>query len=229
MPLDIYTKSLLHLDGSDGSTTITDVSGKTWTANVNAQIDTAAQKFGTGSLILDGLSTISTPHTSDFVFGSGDLTIDFWTRRAATGEQFICGKTVDSSQNKEFDIIFTSANVIRARIYYTNSAAFFVNGTGAVTDDGNFHHIALVRYEDSWAISTDGTFGSVTSNSSAIYSYTNPMYIGGGSWITDNYSGWVDEFRVKKGVAMWRENFTPPTKPYGTYPPKVIMMGDNHG
>ena len=52
---DTYTKSLLHFNGSDGSTTITDESGKTWTAYDNAQIDTAQSKFGGASMLLDGV------------------------------------------------------------------------------------------------------------------------------------------------------------------------------
>lgn len=43
---DGYTVVLLHMNGTDASTTFTDESGKTWTAGGNAQIDTAQSKFG---------------------------------------------------------------------------------------------------------------------------------------------------------------------------------------
>jgi len=42
---DSFTKLLLHCDGTDGSTTFTDESGKTVTAVGNAQIDTAKKVF----------------------------------------------------------------------------------------------------------------------------------------------------------------------------------------
>jgi hypothetical protein len=48
--------TLLHFDGSDGSTTFTDsgISPVSFTASGNAQLDTAQQKFGTASVYLDG-------------------------------------------------------------------------------------------------------------------------------------------------------------------------------
>ena len=51
---DGYTVALLHMDGADTSTTFTDESGKTWTANGNAQIDTAQSVFGGASGLFDG-------------------------------------------------------------------------------------------------------------------------------------------------------------------------------
>src|SRR5262245_47256258 len=55
---DTYTKVLLHFNGTDASTTITDDnsggSAHTWTAAGNAQIDTADYKFGAASGLFDG-------------------------------------------------------------------------------------------------------------------------------------------------------------------------------
>jgi Bacterial regulatory proteins, tetR family len=51
-------KVLLHFDGADGSTTITDNNSggaaHAWTANGNAQIDTAQSKLGGASCLFDG-------------------------------------------------------------------------------------------------------------------------------------------------------------------------------
>lgn len=51
------TKSLLHMNGVDASTTFTDTASggtHTWTASGNAQIDTAQSKFGGASGLFDG-------------------------------------------------------------------------------------------------------------------------------------------------------------------------------
>ena len=45
-----FTKSLLHFDGADTSTTFTDESGKVWTPAADAQIDTAQSKFSGASI-----------------------------------------------------------------------------------------------------------------------------------------------------------------------------------
>jgi len=54
---DSNTKVLLHFDGADASTVITDAnvggSAHTWTAAGNAQIDTGAARFGASSLLND--------------------------------------------------------------------------------------------------------------------------------------------------------------------------------
>jgi Concanavalin A-like lectin/glucanases superfamily len=52
--IDVSLVLLLHCDGIDGSTTFTDVKGHTVTANGNAQIDTAQSKFGGASALFDG-------------------------------------------------------------------------------------------------------------------------------------------------------------------------------
>ena len=80
---DGFTKVLLQFNGADASTTITDVnaggSAHTWTANGNAQIDTAQSKFGGASLLCDGTGDyVTTPDHADFTLGSSDFTIDCW-------------------------------------------------------------------------------------------------------------------------------------------------------
>jgi hypothetical protein len=82
---DSYTIALLHMDGSNTSTTFTDESGKTWGATGNAQISTAQSEFGGSSAIFDGTGDyINTTNSSDFNFASGDFTIDFWFRSSST-------------------------------------------------------------------------------------------------------------------------------------------------
>ena len=82
---DSYTKLMLHMEGSDGSTTFTDEIGKAVTANGNAQIDTAQKKFGAASGLFDGTGDYLTlANSNDWSFGSGDFTIDFWVNHATT-------------------------------------------------------------------------------------------------------------------------------------------------
>src|SRR5690554_1699309 len=77
---------LLHGDGTDGSTTITDNSGSAHspTVNGNSQIDTAESQFGGASVLFDGSGDyLEYADSADWDFGTGDFTVEFWMRRNA--------------------------------------------------------------------------------------------------------------------------------------------------
>ena len=77
---------LLHGNGANGSTTITDSSrfANTVTAVGNAQISTAQSKFGGSSLLFDGTGDrLTIPSSTDFAFGTGDFTVEAWVYEAS--------------------------------------------------------------------------------------------------------------------------------------------------
>lgn len=72
---------LLNMDGSNGSTTFTDLSNSanTVTAQGNAQVTTSRKKFGTGSLELDGTGdALSITGTSNFDIGTSQYALEGW-------------------------------------------------------------------------------------------------------------------------------------------------------
>src|SRR5690606_29617491 len=102
-------KVLLHFEGSDGSATFTDSNiggaAKTWTANGNAQIDTAQSKFGAASGLFDGTGDyITTPDHNDFTLGSSDFTIDFWAKRNSNGNMRIYGQANSTPSDASISI-----------------------------------------------------------------------------------------------------------------------------
>lgn len=74
--------SLIHLNGTNGSTTFTDVKGNTITPTGNAQISTAQSVFEGSSAYFDGVGDyLSVSNASGFMnFGTGNFTIEFWFR-----------------------------------------------------------------------------------------------------------------------------------------------------
>src|SRR5690606_36671645 len=79
--VDMYTVSMLHMDGVDGATTFIDETGKAWTTHGNAQIDTEQYQFNGASALFDGTGDyIRTPSHGNFNFGNGNFTIDAWVR-----------------------------------------------------------------------------------------------------------------------------------------------------
>lgn len=218
---DSYTKSLLHFDGADASTTFTDGSGKTWTTYGNSQLDTSVASpltNGNSTGLFDGAGDyIDTPDNADFDIGSGDFTVDFWVKRAATGAQWICGQSDSSATTSSLSISldFLLGGQMRFQIWSaTNYNAQSTTSFGTST----WYHVAGVRYGNTLTNYVDGiaegtsNVTGVTVNNSA-----NKWAIGRlGEYNAAALNGRVEEFRFSKGIARWTANFTPPTLAYGS-------------
>jgi Concanavalin A-like lectin/glucanases superfamily len=217
--LDAYTKILLHMNGSDGSTTFTDQSGKSWAANGNAQIDTAQSKFGGASGLFDGAGDwIDTPDHADFNVGSGDWTVDFWFRTSTTSALYLFGQA-DSALTAAtigiFGFIQSASNILRIGFYNTVPAVKFKDYSVAAAD-GNWHHFAGIRYGNNLYIAYDGTLSSAADvTGSTVQNSANKLSVGRlGEYATTPFNGWIDEFRFSAGIARWTSNFTPPSSQY---------------
>ena len=213
VPVDPFRSQvslLLHGDGTNGSTTITDSSPtpKTVTAFGNAQISTAQSKFGGSSIAFDGTGDyLTTSQNNDFTVGTGDFTIEFWVWVPAiptTGFPAICISNSATPINQLF-INFRNNNTIALT---TGFSVFAVSpGIAAST----WSHIAVVRSSGNTVAYTQGIGGSPVACS--IDFAGNAFFIGGaasGNWI----NGYIDDFRITKGVARYTSNFTPPTAPF---------------
>ena len=220
MGSDIYTKLLLHCDGADGSTTFIDsATGKTVTAVGTAQLDTAQSVFGGASLLCDGNSDyLSIPDSDDWDFGAGNFTIDFRVRfnDFSTNQGFF-SQWVDDN-NCVFSYMHSNGNLqfysISGGVY--TSGYYFAMGPSTNT----WYHLGIVRNGTNFYIFKDGVFQALTVGT-AIGTNTLPnlaiaLTVGytRGAALTGYLNGWIDEFRVSKGIARWTANFTPPTKAY---------------
>lgn len=219
---DSFTKILLHFDGTDGSTTITDNnaggSAHTWTANGNAQIDTAISKFGGAAGLFDGTGDyVSTPDHADFTLGSLDFTIDSWFNRAGGdgGRRLLCGQSNNAGTTVSAFIELTAANVLRFAVSADGTAVTAVTGTTAFTSTG-WHHVAGVRMGNTLKLLVDGVpEGGDVSFSSSVFDSSSTYSVGRlGAITTLNWNGSIDEFRLSVGIARWGGGFILPHVPY---------------
>jgi hypothetical protein len=216
---DQYTKLMLHMNVTDGSTTFTDEIGKTVTANGNAQIDTAQSKFGGASGLFDGTGDyLSTPDSADWYFGTGDFTIDFWVRFNAlptTGDEAaIYAQRVDGT-SQVFLEIYNNGGTYQWYLESDGGSAqiqIFKNAISLSTN--TWYHVAVVRSGSSFYIFQDGTQCGTTYTSSASMADVAESLLIGKRAYGLFFNGWLDEFRVSKGIARWTSNFTPPTQEY---------------
>jgi len=228
---DAYTELLIHGDGADASTTITDSSSNDFTTTVygSLQLDTAQKKFGTASVLYAGnTSTSGTSYMTwadNAVFnpGSADLTLDHWVRFTdqvpeSTFSIMHGEGSWTGNPNHNYYVNWGATTVsARARIGTTGYTATFDNGSSWSLD--TWYHMAYERFSDVLTIYIDGVAGGTTASlSGAINDTSYAMRSGegraggGGSFYMD---GWIDELRVSVGVARFQGAFTPPTVAYG--------------
>ncbi len=226
--LDSDVKLLLHLDGADAATTTTDASdsGHVATFVASAQLDTAQKKFGTSSLLLNGSTDyITFPDHADWNFGSGDFTIDFWIKSTQATGALVCGQLNNAGGDLSFYFYLNlTANKITFRVQDTSGHS--VTSTTSV-NDGAWHHITGVRYNDEMKLYINGVSeGTPIGSLGTVPNRSTLLAIGrGGEYNGLYYDGWVDEFRISKGVARWTANFTIPTVAYflDTNPGGIVL------
>lgn len=203
---------LLHMDGSNGSTTFTDnsPSPKTVAANNGAQISTSVIKYGTGSVTLNGggenLSVVS---NAVFGYGTGDFTIEFWVYNVggSGARTIISNLTSTSSTNPH---LYYDGSL---QIYYYTAGANRI--TSSATSANTWYHVALCRASGSTRLFINGSQSGSTYSDSNDYGATAPLGIGtywnGGAPVSSStLAGYIDDVRITKGVARYTANFTPP-------------------
>lgn len=212
---------LLGCEGSDGGTTFTDDSNSahTITANGAANTDDAQVKFGSTSGFMSSASNetdgLTTSDSADFAFGTGDVTIETWFRTTdKTVDQVIFSQSTDANNHAAF--LWSSAAGPKVSVISGGAVAINFNpGDGSEISNNTWHHIAYCRSGNDHLVFVDGTqVGSTHTDSSAWPDLTGTVRIGmddANVGQAGGVKGWIDEYRITKGVARYTGNFTAPT------------------
>lgn len=220
---------LSHFDGADGATTATEEKGHTITFNGDAQLDTAQFKFGSASLLLDGTGdSIQLADSSDWDLGSGSFTIEgfvrFNNKDANSGNQVLVSQYNNVGNQRAFYIRLTAGNQITAFVSNTGASNSSIIGTASAglqaswTPSNNvWYYIVLERDVDTWYIGIDTTQKATdTTAGQAVFNSTEALRFGcfNSSGLTQFVNGWLDEWRITKGVARYHGTFSVPTAPF---------------
>ena len=184
---------LLHGDGMDGSTTITDSSGNAFsvTAIGNAQIDTAQSVWGGASIVLDGSGDgLSIPYDTDFNFGTGNFTIEFWARwnsKANYQQIYAMGSGAGS--------LVISTGDSNGLFKVTVGGGVDTTESGAQPNTGQWYFYQFIRTSGVVKIYRDGVERASGTNSGSI-SQTATIYLGRNAGGGSVFNGWVDDLRI---------------------------------
>jgi hypothetical protein len=215
------------MDGANNSTTFTDksYSPKTITAYGNAKISTAQSKFGGASAAFDGSGDYLTfPASSDTDFGSGDLTIEGWVRLNTVSYQVIVNKY---NAGSIADIGF-GINSSTSLILSLNSTPGGIVRTVPTILVDTWYHFAVVKSGSNVMIFWNGTQAGDSATAASVTNGASYWSIGSESWNspTGFLNGYLDEFRITKGLARYTSNFTPPTSAFPNASGFADLPGD---
>jgi hypothetical protein len=201
--MDQYTVSLLHFDGG-----LTDESGKVWTANGGATISATQIKFGEGSLYLNGSSQyLTTSNSSDFDFGSDDFTIDWWEYRTSLSEaECVYNRNIATTTYAPIKVGHALSNgQIGVAMSSTGSNADIASVSMGAAILNAWTHYAVARNGNNFYAFQNGILQNTWISTLSIASCSNGPAIGKNA---DKYfHGYIDEFRISKGIARWTSNF----------------------
>ena len=183
----------------------------------NAQISTSVKKFGTGSMAFDGSGDrLSMPATAENRINvDGNFTIEFWAyfNSVASNQRLIAWD--DNSTNF---VIALYTNTSGNLAYYLSSNGVNWNIAQAISmgsiSINTWYHIALVRNGSTFTPYINGVAGTTTTSSATLATSGFPFIIGDTGNAVSPFNGYIDDFRITKGVARYTANFTAPTAPF---------------
>jgi len=217
-PTPTANTSLLLLGTNSG---IQDQTGKNNLITVSSNTETGIVKYGSGAMYFNGPGTYVTEAGGSgnwqtvFGVGSGPWTLECWvyiTNLSLTGGQMVYGDCDSSTNNGTYTFnINTSGNVVLFQ--YTSASSGTAYTTTGTVSANTWTHVAWSKTGTTLYMSINGTVQSFTVSASAYYaSPINQPYIGSqGAYTTRGFSGYIDDFRITKGIARYTTNFTAPS------------------
>ena len=208
---DVYSGSGDWLDqsgkGNNATTTFTTTAEEPFSGAGSVEFDGPTDGASVGT----GYVTISSSNTSDFNFGTGDFTWEAyiygedWTGGSANQDQFVIAHMPSGSS--DISGFFVEGGQC---YYYSNKASSRFIITGPVLQDRRWYHVAASRESGTLRLFIDGT-----SVGSASYTddYAAAIFTLGRNEDNDKnqFRGYISNFRVISGTAVYTSNFTPPT------------------
>lgn len=175
----------------------------------DVKITQLLSKWGSSSMRFDGTGDyLVLPASSNFTFGTGNFTVECWVNYVAATNSgiFQIGSSIFPLTNGVGLGLDASS---RWMLYYANGSAA---GTAFGPTTNTWYHVAVVRNSGTTRVYLDGI--QVMSVADAT-NYTG-TFLGIAGIYSTSYlmNGYLQDFRVTKGVARYTANFTPPTSAF---------------
>lgn len=203
---DTDCKAMLHMD--DASLSDSSDSANTVTLGGNVAVSSTQSKFGGFSANFPGTEDyLQMASSADFAL-PGDITIDFcvyFSAFASPTEMYVWGT---SDISNRFNVHTSGGGRLDCWLGGTlgNSPNFAIS-------TGQWYHMAITRSGSTAYLFVDGTQRDTWTASGSVAQAGITIGIYHDLTLFD-LNGYIDEWRLVKGTAVWTANFTPPTSAY---------------
>jgi hypothetical protein len=235
--LDPYVLGLLLLgNGINNSQAIADYSTtpKSLTIFGNTKVDTDTAITDMGSIYFDGGDDyFNVTHADSIDLTDGNWTIEFYFRTTHSGsaEVTLLSKNgVCCQYYSSFHFTLRDNNLYFAGSTTGNS--FNIGGQDSVGLLGRYatntwYHVAIVKEDVVYSGYLNGVKTYTQTTINVPYSSTRNLVVGANTDSSNNptqdFTGWLDCFRICKGRAMYTANFTPPNG-FDIYRDNVLFL-----
>ena len=201
--------SELHIKGTDAS--IIDKSQGSYLKLIGDTTGSTTQvKFtDTKSMYFDGTGDYITAAADAGNFGTGDFTIETWLRPSGWGRALFRKTTSTSSSSPPSISVYMASGSILIGVNSGTADGTWMSATNPFTLN-TWGHLAITRVSGLVTVYADGS--SIVS-ATRTANVDNDISFKIGEWrnSTEYFSGYIQDFRITKGLARYTANFTPPT------------------
>ena len=182
--------------------------------------------LGSGSIYFNGSSALTFTANSALAFGSGEYTVEMWYNPSADYSGLTNGYLFDHANNQTRIQLWQN----RVRYFYNTGGsgtelASPTDGLGLTV--GTWHHLAIVRNSSNLITMYINGVG-VASVTSAVDENQTSFTIGQSGGSSSRFTGYISNFRIVKGVAVYTGNFTRPTVPLTAVPFTSLLLNNSY-
>ena len=216
---------LLKGDGSDGQGNTADLGnpsykafedGSTSAHDITINGDSYGNDFspyyyddGYWSNAFDQSDYTDIASSSDFAFGTGDFTVEFWvylTKTPASDLGIFDSRTTNGAY------VYIMKQAAGKFVYYVNTGARIYSNANAQSN--RWYHLAVVRNSGTTYMYVDGVQQTQTYTDSTNY-LTTGIRLGANRLTgTEHFPGFLSNVRVVNGTALYTTGFAPSTSPF---------------
>lgn len=202
----------LHIKGTDAS-----IIDKSQGANLKLVGSTTGSttqvKFAnTKSMYFDASGDyISISDNEAYGFGTDDWTIETWLYCTKTGgfNAIFDTRVGTGTEAGSFGLGMHTTGRVQMYSNATSPAQFLY--PSSTLSFNTWQHLAVVKNSGTTTMYFNGTAASLTYSDSRNYGSSQPVQIGKDDTTSNYFGGYMQDFRITKGLARYTGNFTPPS------------------